>query len=99
MLSARRTSQIVVGFAAETEHVVSHAKDKLRGKGLDLIIANDVAQAGSGFGSEDNAVIILSASGEQKVLSLMPKRRLADEVLTAVQELSLNSPRRESLVE
>lgn len=99
MLSVRRTSQIVVGFAAETEHVLSHAKDKLRGKGLDLIIANDVTQAGGGFGSDDNAVIILSAAGEQRVLGLMPKRRLADEILTAVHELCLISPRRESLVE
>ncbi|MGQ0554661.1 MAG: bifunctional phosphopantothenoylcysteine decarboxylase/phosphopantothenate--cysteine ligase CoaBC [Nitrospiraceae bacterium] len=99
MLSARRTSQIVVGFAAETEHVLSHAKDKLRGKGLDLIIANDVTQAGGGFGSDDNAVVILSAAGEQRVLGLMPKRRLADEILTAVHDLCLISPRRESLVE
>ncbi|MEQ1681371.1 MAG: bifunctional phosphopantothenoylcysteine decarboxylase/phosphopantothenate--cysteine ligase CoaBC [Nitrospira sp.] len=99
MLSARRTSQIVIGFAAETEHVVSHAKDKLRGKGLDLIIANDVTQAGGGFGSDDNAVVILSAAGEQRVLGLMPKRRLADEILTAVHELCLIAPRRESLVE
>jgi phosphopantothenoylcysteine decarboxylase / phosphopantothenate---cysteine ligase len=99
MLSARRTTQIVVGFAAETEHVVSHAKDKLRGKGLDLIIANDVTQAGGGFGSDNNAVVILSAAGEQRVLGLMPKRLLADEILTAVHELCLISPRRESLVE
>jgi phosphopantothenoylcysteine decarboxylase / phosphopantothenate---cysteine ligase len=99
MLSARRTSQIVIGFAAETEHVLSHAKDKLRGKGLDLIIANDVTQAGGGFGSDDNAVVILSAAGEQRVLGLMPKRRLADEILTVVHELCLISPRRESLVE
>lgn len=99
MLSARRTAQIVVGFAAETEHVLSHAKDKLRGKGLDLIVANDVAQAGGGFGSDDNAAVILSAMGEQKVLGLMSKRRLADEILTAVHDLCLISPRRESLVE
>ena len=99
MLSARRTSQIVVGFAAETEHVLSHAKDKLRGKGLDLIIANDVTQVGGGFGSDDNAVVILSAAGEQRVLGLMPKRRLADEILTAVHDLCLLSPHRESLVE
>ncbi len=98
-LSLRRTSQIVVGFAAETEHVLSHAKDKLRGKGLDLIIANDVSRADGGFGSDDNAVVILSATGEQKVLELMPKRRLADEILTTVRELCLVSPRRESLVE
>ena len=99
MLSAHRTSQIMVGFAAETEQVLSHAKDKLREKGLDLIVANDVAQAGGGFGSDDNAVVLLSATGEQKALGLMPKRRLADEILTAVRELCLSSPRRESLVE
>lgn len=99
MLSARRTAQIMVGFAAETEQVLSHAKDKLREKGLDLIVANDVAQAGGGFGSDDNAVVILSATGEQKALGLMPKRRLADEILTAVRELCLSAPRRESLVE
>jgi phosphopantothenoylcysteine decarboxylase/phosphopantothenate--cysteine ligase len=89
----------VVGFAAETEHVLSHAKDKLRAKGLDLIIANDVAQAGGGFDSDDNSAVILSATGEQKVLGLMPKRRLADEILIAVHELCLIPPRRESLVE
>lgn len=99
MLSARRISQIVVGFAAETEHVLSHAKDKMREKGLDLIIANDVAQTDRGFGSDNNAVVILSASGEQKVLGLMPKRCLADEILTAVHEFCRISPRRESLVE
>ncbi|MDR4463955.1 MAG: bifunctional phosphopantothenoylcysteine decarboxylase/phosphopantothenate--cysteine ligase CoaBC [Nitrospira sp.] len=87
MLSARRTSQIMVGFAAETEHMVSHATDKLNAKGLDLIVANDVTQTGRGFGSDDNAAIILSARGEQRDLGLMSKRRLADEILTAVHEL------------
>ena len=99
MLSARRTSQVVVGFAAETEHVLSNAKDKLRGKGLDFVIANDVMQAGGGFCSDDNAVVVLSAKGEQRVLGLMPKRRLADEILTVVHDLGLSSLRRESLVE
>jgi phosphopantothenoylcysteine decarboxylase/phosphopantothenate--cysteine ligase len=99
MLSARRTSQIVVGFAAETEQVLSHAKDKLEEKGLDLIIANDVSQAGHGFGSDDNAVVILSSAGEQKALGPMPKRRLADEILTAVHEMCLISSRREFLVD
>lgn len=99
MLSARRTSQVIVGFAAETEHVLSHAKDKLRGKGLDLIVANDVTQAGGGFGSDDNAAVILSATGEQRAFGLMSKRRLADEILNAVRELCLMAPRGESCVE
>lgn len=99
MLSARRTSQVVVGFAAETEQVLAHAKDKLKGKGLDLIVANDVTQTGGGFGSDDNAAVILSATGEQRVFSLMPKRQLADEILNAVRDLYLVAPRGESLVE
>lgn len=87
MLSAQRTSQILVGFAAETEHLVSHAKDKLIGKGLDLIVANDVTKEGAGFGSDDNAAVILSRTGQQKEFGLMPKRRLADEILTSIQNL------------
>jgi phosphopantothenoylcysteine decarboxylase/phosphopantothenate--cysteine ligase len=87
MLSAQRTSQVMVGFAAETEHLVSHAKDKLVAKGLDLIVANDVTKEGAGFGSDDNAIVILSRTGQQKEFGLMPKRRLADEILTAVQNL------------
>lgn len=89
MLSAQRTSQILVGFAAETEHLVMHAKEKLIGKGLDLIVANDVTKEGAGFGSDNNAVTILSRAGCQKEIGLMPKRRLADEILTAVLELRM----------
>lgn len=99
MLSARRTSQIMVGFAAETERILSHATDKLKAKGLDLIVANDVTQMGGGFGSDDNAVVILSAKGEQRNLGLMSKRRLADEILTAVRELCMAGPRQNVLVE
>lgn len=99
MLSAKRTSQVVVGFAAETEQVLSHAKEKLKGKGLDLIVANDVTQPGGGFGSDDNAAVILSATGEQRVCGLMPKRRLADEILNAVRDLCLMAPGGASLVE
>lgn len=86
MLSARRTSQIMVGFAAETEQLLSHAQEKLRAKGLDLIVANDVAQAGIGFNSDDNAAVILSAKGKRRDLGVMSKRRLADEILTAVRD-------------
>lgn len=87
MLSAQRTSQILVGFAAETEHLEAHAKEKLVGKGLDLIVANDVTKEGSGFGSDHNAVVMLSRAGLRKELPLMTKRRIADEILTAVSDI------------
>ena len=99
MLSARRTSQVAVGFAAETVKLLSHANDMLRPKGLDLIVANDVTHAGGGFGSDDNAATILSATGEQRAFGLMPKRRLADEILNAVRDLCPLVPRGQSLVE
>jgi phosphopantothenoylcysteine decarboxylase/phosphopantothenate--cysteine ligase len=87
MLSAQRTSQFLVGFAAETEHVEAHAQEKLVEKGLDLIIANDVSKEGSGFGSDQNAAVMLSRGGLRKELPLMSKRRLADTILTAVNHL------------
>ena len=89
MLSAQRTSQILVGFAAETENLIAHAKDKLVAKGLDLIVANDVTKEGAGFGSDDNAVVILTRTGQQTAFGLMAKRRLADEILTAVQTVAV----------
>jgi phosphopantothenoylcysteine decarboxylase/phosphopantothenate--cysteine ligase len=87
MLSAQRTTQILVGFAAETEHLIEHARAKLAGKGLDMIVANDVTRTGAGFGSNDNAAVVLTRAGGQKELGLMPKRRLADEILTEVRNL------------
>ena len=99
MLSARRTTQVLVGFAAETEQIVTYAADKLRGKGLDLIIANDVTREGAGFGSDQNAVTILSSTGQRKDLHLMPKRQLADEILTTIHDLCLVSQRNEPVME
>ncbi|MCP9446282.1 MAG: bifunctional phosphopantothenoylcysteine decarboxylase/phosphopantothenate--cysteine ligase CoaBC [Nitrospira sp.] len=87
MLSARKTSQILVGFAAETERLVAHAEVKLKEKGLDMIVANDVTRAGAGFGSDSNAAVILTREGRQRELELMSKRKLADELLTEVRNL------------
>jgi phosphopantothenoylcysteine decarboxylase/phosphopantothenate--cysteine ligase len=86
MLSAQRTSQILFGFAAETEHLVVHAAEKLAAKGLDLIVANDVSRPETGFGSDQNAAVILSRTGHQQEFALMPKRELADKILTAIHE-------------
>lgn len=93
MLSARRTAQILVGFAAETERLIAHARAKLTAKGLDMIVANDVTKAGAGFGSDDNAAVILTRVGGQKEFEVMPKRRLADAILTEVRGLqSMGQP-------
>jgi phosphopantothenoylcysteine decarboxylase/phosphopantothenate--cysteine ligase len=59
--SARRDSQLLIGFAAETENVLEHARQKLVSKSLNAIVVNDVSQPGIGFDSERNAVTIITA--------------------------------------
>jgi len=59
-ISQRRQSQIIVGFAAETENVLENARQKLAAKGLDAIVVNDVSREGVGFDSERNAVTIIT---------------------------------------
>ena len=88
-LSAKRTTQLMVGFAAETHDLIAHAKGKLTAKGLDLIVANDVTTQGAGFGSDQNAAILIDRQGGMKELPLMPKRALADAILNRAIELFL----------
>jgi phosphopantothenoylcysteine decarboxylase / phosphopantothenate---cysteine ligase len=61
-IARRKKSQLVIGFAAETENVLENARKKLKSKSLDAIVVNDVSRAGVGFDSERNAVTILTAS-------------------------------------
>jgi phosphopantothenoylcysteine decarboxylase/phosphopantothenate--cysteine ligase len=60
---------LLVGFAAETERVEEHAREKLQRKNLDLIVANDVSQRGGAFASEMNRVIVLDREGGRAELS------------------------------
>ena len=73
----------LVGFAAETGSL-DRAADKLRRKSLDLLVANDVSEPGSGFGTDTNRVTILDADGGRAELPLMSKRAVADDILDRV---------------
>ncbi|HET9083548.1 MAG TPA: bifunctional phosphopantothenoylcysteine decarboxylase/phosphopantothenate--cysteine ligase CoaBC [Candidatus Limnocylindrales bacterium] len=73
----------LVGFAAETGSL-ERAADKLRRKSLDLLVANDVSEPGSGFGTDTNRVTILDANAGLTELPLMSKRAVADEILDRV---------------
>jgi phosphopantothenoylcysteine decarboxylase/phosphopantothenate--cysteine ligase len=86
-LAACRTGQILVGFAAETDDLLAHAREKLHAKGVDLIVANDVTVEGSGFGSDSNQAVLIDRTGRVTEWPLMPKRALADRVLDAVEQL------------
>jgi phosphopantothenoylcysteine decarboxylase / phosphopantothenate---cysteine ligase len=74
---------VIVGFAAETGSL-ERASDKLRRKGADLLVANDVAEAGSGFGTDTNRVVILAADGTRDELPLLTKREVADRLLDRI---------------
>ena len=74
---------VLVGFAAETGSL-DRAADKLRRKGVDLLVANDVAEPGSGFGTDTNRVSILAADGSRDDLPLQTKREVADAILDRV---------------
>jgi phosphopantothenoylcysteine decarboxylase/phosphopantothenate--cysteine ligase len=78
-----RPRPVLVGFAAETGSL-ERAGDKLRRKGVDLLVANDVAAAGSGFGTDTNRVSILAADGLRLDLPLQSKRAVADRLLDLV---------------
>jgi phosphopantothenoylcysteine decarboxylase/phosphopantothenate--cysteine ligase len=74
---------VLVGFAAETGSL-ERAPDKLRRKGVDLLVGNDVAESGSGFGSDTNRVTIYARDGSADELPLLPKRAVADRLLDRV---------------
>jgi phosphopantothenoylcysteine decarboxylase/phosphopantothenate--cysteine ligase len=80
----RRPGQVLVGFAAETDNLHAEADAKLRRKGIDLIVANDVSAPGVGFGHDTNAVVILDADGGTLEVPLTDKRAVAGAVLDAV---------------
>ncbi len=78
---------VVIGFAAETQDLLANAAAKLAAKRLDIIVANDVTEPGSGFGADDNRVTLLYADGRREPLPLMGKREVAERVLAAAVEM------------
>jgi phosphopantothenoylcysteine decarboxylase/phosphopantothenate--cysteine ligase len=82
-----RGQKFLVGFAAETEHLYENAWAKLKTKGLDLIVANDVTQEGAGFDSDTNIVDLIDATGKKKSLPKMSKRDVADHILKEIVRL------------
>lgn len=83
-IGKRKTKQFVVGFAAETDNVERNALDKLKRKACDLIVANDVSIAGSGFGSEMNTVSFYDANGLIEALPAQAKTSIAVRLLQLI---------------
>jgi phosphopantothenoylcysteine decarboxylase/phosphopantothenate--cysteine ligase len=89
-VARRKTRQVVVGFAAETENVLENARKKLASKSLDAIVVNDVSREGIGFDSDRNAVTIIS-QGEVVEVPETSKWEVAHRVLDQVVKLRKRS--------
>lgn len=80
-LGDKKTHQVLVGFAAETQNLLANAREKVVKKNLDMIVANDVTAAGAGFNSDTNIVKFLYANGDVCELEQMPKVDVANRIL------------------
>lgn len=80
-LAPRKTRQVVVGFAMETDQGVARAADKARRKRLDFICLNYPTREGSAFGGDDNQVTFVTPEGDAEALPRLPKRAVADRLL------------------
>jgi phosphopantothenoylcysteine decarboxylase/phosphopantothenate--cysteine ligase len=79
--------RVVVGFAAESHDVVASARRKLARKGCDLLVANDVSLAGSGFDADENSVLFVWPGGDVEELPRLPKSEVAAQLLDRVEKL------------
>jgi phosphopantothenoylcysteine decarboxylase/phosphopantothenate--cysteine ligase len=74
----------VVGFAAETEHVIDNARAKLETKGLDLVVVNDVSREGIGMGADDNEVTVIGRDGTPVTIGRAPKSVIAEAIVQII---------------
>ena len=84
LLGEKKTNQILVGFAAESTNISENAKRKLESKNLDYIVANDITSSDTGFGSDDNKVVIFTKDGEEINLDKMSKRKVASKIFDTI---------------
>ncbi|MEM6708542.1 MAG: bifunctional phosphopantothenoylcysteine decarboxylase/phosphopantothenate--cysteine ligase CoaBC [Pseudomonadota bacterium] len=82
----RANPPLIIGFAAETENTIAHARAKLERKGLDLIVVNDVSRSDIGFSSDDNATTLITAATEL-TLPKQSKRNVAERIVEAIVSL------------
>ncbi|HWR16718.1 MAG TPA: bifunctional phosphopantothenoylcysteine decarboxylase/phosphopantothenate--cysteine ligase CoaBC [Terriglobales bacterium] len=91
LLSKRRDGQLLIGFAAETNDVLEHARQKMLKKRMDAIVANDVSRKDIGFDSDQNAVTIITATDVQEI-PVTSKREVAGRILDTVKALRQRTP-------
>jgi phosphopantothenoylcysteine synthetase/decarboxylase len=87
LAKSKKPGQLVVGFAAETRNVEAYARRKLKEKNLDFIIANRVGRSGSGFGADNNAVILIGADGTREKFGPALKTKLARQLIARLRKV------------
>ena len=87
ILNTVRGNFVRVGFAAESENLVANATDKVRRKSLDLIVANDITDADSGFGSDTNRVVLIDREMRVEELPLLTKYEVSHKILDKIRDL------------
>lgn len=90
-LGQRKKGQLLIGFAAETEDLMIHAKEKLTKKNLDMIVANDVTLPGAGFNIDTNIVKIIYKNGDMEELPQLSKQQIAEILLNKISEMLTKS--------
>ena len=92
LVARRRTGQVIVGFAAESNNALEHARAKLEKKGVDLLVLNDVRVPGAGFEHGTNQVVLLERDREPTMVSLRSKEEVSMAILTRVASLLIKEP-------
>lgn len=87
ILGKKKAGQVLVGFAAETENIVKNAQEKMKEKGLDLIVANDVTKQDTGFDSDFNQVIIIDHEGKVVETEKMSKREISQIIFDIIEDI------------
>ena len=95
-LSQEKTSQIIVGFCAESENLLENAKEKINKKGCDFLIANDISRKDIGFSSDYNEVVIIDKNGDTTKLERASKTEIAKKIFEVIYgQTSNNTDNRE----
>ena len=81
----KREGQLLVGFALETNNEMTYATEKLKKKGLDMIVMNSLRDEGAGFGTDTNKVTIIDKAGNVESGELKSKREVAGDIADAVE--------------
>ncbi len=86
-IGRNKGGRIVVGFAMETQNLLANAKQKLKNKNMDMIVANDLCEEGAGFQADTNIITIIDKKGKTEKLDKMTKMQAAEEILNRVKIL------------